>query len=806
MKRMVKWVLGLVGSLLLLLLVAAVAAMVFVDPNDYRETISAEVKEQTGRELQINGEINLSLFPWLGLELGEMELGNAKGFDEKPFARIEAAEARVKLLPLFKLQTEIDTVLLRGLVLNLHRRDDGSSNWDDLAGPDKATASQGTKDEQTSKASKSEDDGKKLEQILAALAIGGIALENANVSWQDDLNNQQLQLRQFNFKAGEIRIGERIPLSLSTELTSSQPAVDGSIAFAAGVTAEPIAQRFSADAMNLQLAFKGDVLPGGKLEAALSGDVAADLKAQQATLKNVKLKGMGADLDADVSVQKLLSQPDVQGEVKLVLRDVAKLLSALPKDALPPTLKPAALSGSTIQAKLNLSLGGQTVSLSPLTLNAAGVALTLQAKGQQIIDKPAFSGKLSSNEFVPRLLLEELGIALPEMADPSVLGKAKLESSFNGGLDSVALSDLSLQLDDTRFSGKASVSKFVAPVIRYSLVLDGIDVDRYLPPPAEQASEKESEKPAQKSAASQQAASSPALPLELLRSLDIDGSFKVGKVKVMNLHSDSIVTQVRAKQGKFRVHPLSANLYQGSYSGNLGFDVSGDTPRLSMDEKLKGVQSGPLLKDFMGKEYVTGEANMSAKMTARGLDAMAIRKTLNGSGRFQFANGTVNGINIGQMIRKAYAAYKKQPSPKDEQRSTDFANLSGSFLVKNGLVSTKDLSARSPLFQVAGKGTVNLPREKLDLRLDTTIVSDIRDATGQSMGDLRGEKIPVTIKGSFSDPKFGVDVGGVLEAKAKAALEKEKKKAEKKLKKEVDKKKKSLEKDLQKKLEKMLKF
>jgi AsmA protein len=274
----------------------------------------------------------------------------------------------------------------------------------------------------------------------------------------------------------------------------------------------------------------------------------------------------------------------------------------------------------------------------------------------------------------------------------------------------------------------------------------------------------------------------------------------------MNLHSDTIVATLKAKKGKFRLHPLSANLYKGGYSGNIGLDVSGKKAKLSLDEKLSGVQSGPLLKDFMGKEYVTGEASVAAKMTASGLDQMDIRRTLNGNGSFKFANGKVTGVNIGQLIRNAYAVYKKQPMPKKEEKSTDFANLSGSFTVTNGVVNTKDLSALSPLFQVAGKGSVNLVKERLNMRLNTTILHDAGDVASGGVAELKGEKIPVTVKGSFSDPKFGVDVASIFEAKVNAEVEKKKAEVKKEVDKQIESEKKKLEKDLENKLKNMFKF
>jgi AsmA protein len=231
--------------------------------------------------------------------------------------------------------------------------------------------------------------------------------------------------------------------------------------------------------------------------------------------------------------------------------------------------------------------------------------------------------------------------------------------------------------------------------------------------------------------------------------------------------------------------------------------VRQDTPTLGMDEKLSGVEAGPLLKDFMGKDYVTGRANLAAKMSARGIEPEAVKKSLNGSGNFSFENGQVKGINIGYLIRKAYALYKQQPVPDEEVEQTDFTALGGSFTAKDGVITTRDLSARSPLFQIAGKGSADLVKEKLDVRLDTTVVSSLKNAAKQSIDELKGVTIPVTIKGRFSDPKIGVDVASVLEARLKAEVEKKKKEAEAKAKARVEQEKKKLEEE-KKKLEKEL--
>ncbi|MCW9089261.1 MAG: AsmA family protein [Gammaproteobacteria bacterium] len=784
MRRLLKWVAGIIGALVGLVLVAMLALALLVDPNDYKEQITAQVKQQTGRELLIEGDIELSFFPWLGLELGRLELGNAEGFGPEPFASIEAAEARVKLLPLLRAAVEMDTIVLHGMALSLSRRADGVSNWDDLAGTAAAEPQPESKP------------ARPASPALKSLAIGGINIRNASIEWNDEMAGQQASLRDFNLTSGAISFTRPIPLSVSGKLSATEPSIEGSFDLVTRLGLDLAQQRYRLDETRLTLQAAGKAIPGGEARLVLSSDLEADLERGTAGISDLVLEGMGLRLNADIQASNILAMPAASGTMKLVLTDPEGLSSVV---TLPSELKQQALRGSTVDATFALDLGeAQSLNLAPLNLTAMGIELKATVEGQKIIDAPAFSGELASSEFVPRELMENAGIALPQMADPSAMTRAQLSSRFEAGLDRVALQGLKLQLDQSTLNGSASVRQFAAPLIRYQLAMDEIDVDRYLPPAADEPA------PAAPGAAGNAAAAE--LPLELLRSLDIDGTLKLGRVKVMNLRSDTIVTTLRAAKGQFRVNPLTANLYQGGYSGDLRFDVRSDTPLLGMDEKLSGVQAGPLLKDFLGKEYVTGKADLAAKMTARGIEPLAIRKSLNGNGSFNFAEGQVNGINIGHLIRQGYALYKGRPAPVEETRQTDFTDLKGSFTVKEGLVTTRDLAARSPLFRVDGKGTAHLVSEKLDMRLDTTVLSDIKSAAGDSADELKGVTLPITIKGRFSEPKFGVDVSSVLKAKLEAEVEKKKAEAEAEVQQRIDEEKKKLEEKAKDKLKDLLRF
>src|SRR5678816_1889363 len=119
---------GLIG----LIVIGLILVVVFVDPNDYRDDIQRIVKEKTGRELTLSGDLKLSVFPWIALETGPASLGDAQGFGPEPFVSIKEAHVGVRLLPLLRGKVEVGSVRLDGARIRLITDESGRDNWADL--------------------------------------------------------------------------------------------------------------------------------------------------------------------------------------------------------------------------------------------------------------------------------------------------------------------------------------------------------------------------------------------------------------------------------------------------------------------------------------------------------------------------------------------------------------------------------------------------------------------------------------------------------------------------------------------------
>ena len=130
--RMLKVAGYVVGALVALVVLALVAVVLFVDPNDYRDDIAGMVERETGRKLTLTGDLKLSIFPWVALETGAASLSDAPGFGDEPFVSIQEARVSARLLPLLRGKLEVGKVQLTGARVRLITDGQGRDNWADL--------------------------------------------------------------------------------------------------------------------------------------------------------------------------------------------------------------------------------------------------------------------------------------------------------------------------------------------------------------------------------------------------------------------------------------------------------------------------------------------------------------------------------------------------------------------------------------------------------------------------------------------------------------------------------------------------
>jgi len=501
-------------------------------------------------------------------------------------------------------------------------------------------------------------------------------------------------------------------------------------------------------------------------------------------------------VDYDEGAAPTVAQLAVQATVRMLAQNTlieVKDLDASAKWFGAPEKEPAA-AAKKHSGPLDIALrsdaftvdtNAETLALSMFDVKVGHVPIKLTAKGARLFGDYVIDGNLAIEKTSARKLMESFGIEPPVTSDPKALAVFALKSDYHLTAKEAGLEALDLTLDDTHIRGLAGIEDLDAMSLRFDLGVDAINVDRYMAPTPEK---KDGTPVAPVSAAGAKPPTD--LPLDALRKLNARGLLRVGKATVTKLPFTEIRLPLDAKDGRVHLGPTQAKLFGGGYDGDIVLDARPAKATLSMNEHVKSVDMGALLKASLDTTRVAGKGNANAQLTASGNTDVAMFKSLAGKIDFDIKDGAINGVDLWYEIRRALALFKQQPLPAREAGTpkTAFNALSGSAVVDNGVLRNDDLIADMTYLKVKGKGMLALESQAIDYRLTTEVYKLPANEEAQ-LADLKAAEIPVTITGTLADMKVRPDVEGYLKARFK-----------KKVDEKVDEKKEELKKKLNDKL------
>jgi len=413
----------------------------------------------------------------------------------------------------------------------------------------------------------------------------------------------------------------------------------------------------------------------------------------------------------------------------------------------------AALAIRVRSPRMQTDLAAQTLQMESFTVDLAGLEAGGTLSARNIIDDPAFSGSLSVAEFSPVELMRSMQIDTPVTADPEALRRASLSTSFSGDSSSVKLSDFELKLDQSRFTGEMSIQNFEQPRIGFEFAVDEIDIDRYLEPATDQTGQEDV-----------------AMPREELQGQDVQGTLRVGKMRLAGLDFNDAELGLSIRNGKLRLNPITSGFYGGTYSGDITLDSSGTVPMLSLDEKVDSITFRQLIVDLLDNESLSGKAHGHVRLTGRGASSNEVLRNLNGDLGLTLIDGALEGINIWYEIRRALALYKGLTPPPAEPKRTVFSRMRLAASVADGVVTTSELVGELPFLTVSGNGAIDLGQSSIDLGLVADVHNAPELAKDPLAADISGKQLPFRISGPLDNPDFSVDWKALLQSEAAEIL------------------------------------
>lgn len=557
MKALLKIVLGLV-FLVVLLVGGAAALLLTVDPNAYKPQISSAVKQATGRDFAINGDINVMFYPVLGFKVAGLEMGNPEGFSEKEFIRAGEVQAGVKILPLIDKKIEVTTVSLIEPQITVIKKADGKNNLEMPKGDSAEAPATGTG---------------KLD-----ISFEGLEIKKAKVTYIDKATGKTTTISPLNLKIPSYASGREI--EVAADMLIDNPAPAKPMSFDVSTTIKP------------------------------------DLAKNELTFRNLKA---------------------------------------------------------------HVDLGGAKASAT------AGVVVNTKSETITITN---------------------------------------LETGWQG----------------TSVKGNATVKGFEQPSVTFDMSSPSVDLDALLP--KDQGQAKDNDKAL--------------LPVEMLRTLTLDGKVSIGTLKVSGLSMSDFKVDISARDGVLKASPLTLNMYDGTLSTDIQIDVRNAAPSFTLKGGLKSMEVGKLLTAKIGQDYLTGVANVTFDLNARGNSMNALNRSAGGQLQFDFGKGYINKWQLSRLMNQAIAYFETGKLDQNVSDKIYFTSLDAIFTGQGGIFKNSDLVLIGPKSHALGSGAVNLGAQTVDYT--------VRVGGGDNPEKFaKKSHLPVRMAGPFSKPAYSIDMQALMQ-------------------------------------------
>ena len=699
---------GLLGLIILAVIAAAVFIFTF-DPKQYKGDVERLVKEKTGRTLILSNDIQMSLYPSLGVKTGPTTLTERDG--KTTFVSVESAKISVALLPLIKRQILVEGINLDGLVAHIARDKNGSFNFDDLLGK---TASV----EPAERVEITTEDG---QATSVTFDVGGITMVNATMTYIDHASQQRFDIKTLDLSTGQLAMQASGDVKLSAQVQAPALPVNAKVTFAGQYVIDVAQQTLALN--NLEVGLNGYAAQIQNLNLTAKTSLQANLATQRIDLKSI-------EIDAAA-----------KGLFKANLRSAGLIWN---DDAF--TLQQLNLTANVDKPKQKFGIQFQA---PEMTGSAARIA----------VDK--FTSTLLVD--IPEVLRQAMKVPVQGNLNFD-MAKQSLQTTFSANVDdskinaTVNLPRLSPlatraqiridQIDLDRYIAKPASTP--TPGTKPSMPADGA-----AKPVASQSNSNGGD-----------ATAGGDIDLSALKDLDLQAKIEIGKIKAEGLTLDQFKTDVSAAKGQLRVGPHSASISGGSIKGDLSINAQNNQIRIS--ESLSRIAIGRLLKEMGQESRIEGTANLDMDLTTQGKKTSHLIQNLSGTARLNVADGEIRGVDIARLLRSIQGVITTGRLPEfSPDDKTVFSELSGNVNIKQGVATNNDLTMKAPIFRVQGQGEVNLVTTDVNYLARLAVVETTQGQGGPEIEALRGVTIPVRLSGPFNNISYQIDIASLATEIAK---------------------------------------
>lgn len=786
-----KKALTIVGVVVVVLIVAMIAI-----PFLFKDKIKTAVLNAANEKLNATVDIKdfglnlFSNFPNATLSLNDASVVGVGDFQKDTLLSAKSASVTIDLMSLFGSEYNISKINLDKASIYTKVLEDGRANWDIMKAD--STASASTESESAFK-----------------LNLKKITVNDCSFVYQNDSTKMKVTLNKWNgdlhgdFSAGETTLNTNSTIGEVTFVMDGIPYLN-KIQGVADAT-------INANLDKMEFAFKESNLQLNDLKASIDGtfamvgkdyeDMEFDLKLNApdtqfkdilslvpamytADFKDVKTSGT-AKLEAYI---KGLMHGDSYPafDVKIIVNDAMFQYPSLPKAvnninvAMAINSKGGSLDNMIIDiSKFSFNLGGNPFSGS-LNVSTPMSDPNLKAQANGTIDLgmikdvyplekgTALNGKMIANLNVAARMS---AIEKEQYENVSAAGSLKLSNMIyksqdmqdvlinDAGLEFspryVNLSSLNLKIGRNDLSATGRLENFIAYALKDQTLKGQLNIkSNYLNANDFISSE---------TAGTEETASSSTEDIIIPKNIDFVLNAALNQIVYGKMNITNMVGNMTVKNGVLTLNNVGANALGGSCKVSGTYDTSEPkTPKVNFDLALSKVSFAETFKSVESVqkfapifEKLGGTYSMNFKFnTSLGETIMQTLAGLTGSGALQTNDVKVEGVEALTALSSSLKT--------DALKSFSTKDLNLPFTINNGKLNTKPFNVNfgnGGVMKLEGatgldqsidyKGTVTLPK---------------------SLANHYVSSVPITIGGTFTSPKIGIDTKALVAGAASSAV------------------------------------
>lgn len=172
----------------------------YIDTDEFRTVLTETLESAIGREVELNGELNIDLWPGFNLEVTDLSIAEDPAFGTDSFAHFKRILINIRLIPLLSERLDIRSVVIEKMALHLIRNESGQLNLTSIL----KAVRQDTAPEIP------------VDYSLREIELHGLEVVNASISFRMENEKNGYQLNGINLKTGSISPESDVPFSISS--------------------------------------------------------------------------------------------------------------------------------------------------------------------------------------------------------------------------------------------------------------------------------------------------------------------------------------------------------------------------------------------------------------------------------------------------------------------------------------------------------------------------------------------------------------------------------------------------------------